>query len=102
MHLDVQTLCVVTVFITALLRELLVFAGLQTSSIRAPRRHDCFIGPTSTAATASRRKCQSRRCGLELAVSRADHPGRIAAPPRRNRLAGGGALRHEAAARSQL
>ena len=36
MHLDVQTLCVVTVFITALLGVLLVFAGLQNRSIRAP------------------------------------------------------------------
>jgi hypothetical protein len=36
MHLDVQTLSVVTVFITALLGALLVFAGLQNSSIRAP------------------------------------------------------------------
>ena len=36
MHLDVQTLCIVTVFITALLGVLLVFAGLQNRSIRAP------------------------------------------------------------------
>jgi len=36
MHLDVQTLSVVTVFITALLGALLVFAGLQNRSIRAP------------------------------------------------------------------
>ena len=36
MHLDVQTLSVVTVFITALLGSLLVFAGLQNRSIRAP------------------------------------------------------------------
>src|SRR5271170_7968227 len=36
MHLDVQTLSVVTVFITALLGALLVFAGLQNQSIRAP------------------------------------------------------------------
>jgi diguanylate cyclase (GGDEF)-like protein len=36
MHLDVQTLSVVTVFITALLGALLVFAGLQNHSIRAP------------------------------------------------------------------
>ena len=36
MHLDIQTLSVVTVFITALLGALLVFAGLQNRSIRAP------------------------------------------------------------------
>jgi diguanylate cyclase (GGDEF)-like protein len=36
MHLDVQTLSVVTVFVTALLGPLLVFAGLQNRSIRAP------------------------------------------------------------------
>jgi diguanylate cyclase (GGDEF)-like protein len=36
MHLDVQTLSVVTVFITALLGALLVFAGLQNRSVRAP------------------------------------------------------------------
>jgi len=36
MHLDVQTLSVVTVFITALLGALLVFAGLQNRTIRAP------------------------------------------------------------------
>jgi len=36
MHLDVQTLSVVTVFITALLGALLVFAGLQNRMIRAP------------------------------------------------------------------
>lgn len=36
MHLDVQTLSVVTVFITALLGALLVFAGLQNHTIRAP------------------------------------------------------------------
>jgi diguanylate cyclase (GGDEF)-like protein len=36
MHLDVQTLSVVTVFITALLGASLVFAGLQNRSIRAP------------------------------------------------------------------
>jgi diguanylate cyclase (GGDEF)-like protein len=36
MHLDVQTLSVVTVFVTALLGALLVFAGLQNRSIRAP------------------------------------------------------------------
>ncbi len=36
MHLDVHTLAVVTVFITALLGALLVFAGLQNRSIRAP------------------------------------------------------------------
>jgi diguanylate cyclase (GGDEF)-like protein len=36
MHLDVQTLSIVTVFITALLGALLVFAGLQNRSIRAP------------------------------------------------------------------
>ena len=36
MHLDVGTLSVVTVFVTALLGALLVFAGLQNRSIRAP------------------------------------------------------------------
>src|ERR1700730_8991011 len=36
MHLDLQTLSVVTVFIAALLGALLVFAGLQNRSIRAP------------------------------------------------------------------
>ncbi len=36
MHLDVQTLSVVTVFVTALLGALLVFAGLQNRTIRAP------------------------------------------------------------------
>ena len=36
MHLDVQTPSVVTVFVTALLGALLVFAGLQNRTIRAP------------------------------------------------------------------
>jgi diguanylate cyclase (GGDEF)-like protein len=36
MHLDLGTLSVVTVFVTALLGALLVFAGLQNRSIRAP------------------------------------------------------------------
>ncbi len=36
MQLDVQTLSVVTVFVTALLGALLVFAGLQNRNIRAP------------------------------------------------------------------
>lgn len=36
MHLDVGTLSCVTVFVTALLGALLVFAGLQNRSIRAP------------------------------------------------------------------
>lgn len=36
MQLDVQTLSVVTVFVTALLGALLVFAGLQNRAIRAP------------------------------------------------------------------
>ena len=36
MHLDLQTLSVVTVFVTALLGALLVFAGVQNRSIRAP------------------------------------------------------------------
>ena len=36
MHLDVQTLSVVTVFVTALLGALLVFAGLQNRAVRAP------------------------------------------------------------------
>ncbi len=36
MHIDLQTLSVVTVFIAALLGALLVFAGLQNHSVRAP------------------------------------------------------------------
>jgi diguanylate cyclase (GGDEF)-like protein len=36
MQLDVQTLSVVTVFVTALLGALLVFAGLQNRDVRAP------------------------------------------------------------------
>jgi diguanylate cyclase (GGDEF)-like protein len=36
MQLDVQTLAVVTVFVTALLGALLVFAGLQNRAVRAP------------------------------------------------------------------
>ena len=36
MQLDLQTLAVVTVFITALLGALLVFAGLQNRAVRAP------------------------------------------------------------------
>ena len=36
MHLDVGTLSVVTVFVTALLGALLVFAGMQNRTIRAP------------------------------------------------------------------
>lgn len=36
MHLDIQTLSVVTVFVTALLGALLVFAGLQNRVMRAP------------------------------------------------------------------
>lgn len=36
MHLDMQTLSVVTVFVTALLGALLIFAGLQNRSILAP------------------------------------------------------------------
>ena len=36
MHLDIGTLSVVTVFVTALLGALLVFAGLQNRTIRAP------------------------------------------------------------------
>ncbi|HVZ54519.1 MAG TPA: GGDEF domain-containing protein [Pseudolabrys sp.] len=36
MRLDVQTLSVVTVFVTALLGALLVFAGLQNRAVRAP------------------------------------------------------------------
>jgi diguanylate cyclase (GGDEF)-like protein len=36
MHLDLQTISIVNVFITALLGALLVFAGLQNRSIRAP------------------------------------------------------------------
>ena len=36
MLLDIQTLSIVTVFVTAVLGALLVFAGLQNSSVRAP------------------------------------------------------------------
>lgn len=36
MNLDVETLSVVTVFVTALVGALLIFAGLQNRSIRAP------------------------------------------------------------------
>ena len=36
MQLDLQTLSVVTVFVTALLGALLVFAGLQNRAVRAP------------------------------------------------------------------
>jgi hypothetical protein len=36
MHLDVPILPVVTVFVTALLGALAVFAGLQNRTIRAP------------------------------------------------------------------
>ena len=36
MHIDLQTLSVVTVFVAALLGALLVFAGLQNRSVRAP------------------------------------------------------------------
>src|SRR6266849_6275708 len=36
MHLDVETLSVVTVFVTALLGALLVFAGVQNRTIHAP------------------------------------------------------------------
>ena len=36
MHIDLQTLSVVTVFVAALLGALLVFAGLQNHSVRAP------------------------------------------------------------------
>jgi len=36
MHLDVGTLSVVTVFVTALLGALLIFAGVQNRSIQAP------------------------------------------------------------------
>ena len=35
MQLDVQTLSVVTVFVTALLGALLVFAGLQNRAVKA-------------------------------------------------------------------
>ena len=36
MQLDIQTLSVVTVFVTALLGALLVFAGVQNRAVRAP------------------------------------------------------------------
>jgi diguanylate cyclase (GGDEF)-like protein len=56
MQLDVGTLSVVTVFVTALLGALLVFAGLQNRSIRAPMWWGAaqIIGATGLALVTSR------------------------------------------------
>ena len=56
MHLDVGTLSVVTVFVTALLGALLVFAGLQNRTIRAPMWWGAaqIIGATGLALVTSR------------------------------------------------
>jgi diguanylate cyclase (GGDEF)-like protein len=56
MHLDVGTLSVVTVFVTALLGVLLVFAGLQNRSIRAPMWWGAaqIVGAVGLALAASR------------------------------------------------
>ena len=56
MHLDVGTLSVVTVFVTALLGALLVFAGLQNRTIRAPMWWGSaqIIGATGLALVTSR------------------------------------------------
>src|ERR1051325_3997481 len=56
MHLDVGTLSVVTVFVTALLGALLVFAGLQNRTIRAPMWWGAsqIVGATGLALATSR------------------------------------------------
>ncbi len=56
MHLDVGTLSVVTVFVTALLGALLVFAGLQNRTIRAPMWWGAaqIVGATGLALVTSR------------------------------------------------
>jgi diguanylate cyclase (GGDEF)-like protein len=56
MHLDVGTLSVVTVFVTALLGALLVFAGLQNRSIRSPMWWGAaqIVGATGLALATSR------------------------------------------------
>ncbi len=56
MHLDIGTLSVVTVFVTALLGALLVFAGLQNRSIRAPMWWGAaqIVGATGLALATSR------------------------------------------------
>src|SRR5882672_4556173 len=56
MNLDVGTLSVVTVFVTALLGALLVFAGLQNRSIRAPMWWGAaqIIGATGIGLVTSR------------------------------------------------
>jgi diguanylate cyclase (GGDEF)-like protein len=56
MHLDVATLSVVTVFVTALLGALLVFAGVQNRSIRAPMWWGAaqIIGAVGLALVSSR------------------------------------------------
>src|SRR5215510_14508204 len=64
MHLDVGTLSVVTVFVTALLGALLVFAGLQNRSIRAPM----WWGAAYTTGA----------IGLGLATSRGSLPDFVA------------------------
>jgi diguanylate cyclase (GGDEF)-like protein len=56
MHLDVGTLSVVTVFVTALLGALLVFAGVQNRTIRAPLWWGAaqIVGATGLALASSR------------------------------------------------
>src|SRR3954471_24407795 len=56
MNLDVGTLSVVTVFVTGLLGALLVFAGLQNRSIRAPMLWGSayILGSTGLALLATR------------------------------------------------
>ena len=64
MNLDIGTLSVVTVFVTALLGALLVFAGLQNRSIRSPM----WWGAAQIVGAA----------GLALATSRGSVPGFVA------------------------
>jgi diguanylate cyclase (GGDEF)-like protein len=56
MHLDIGTLSVVTVFVTALLGALLVFAGVQNRTIRAPLWWGAaqIVGATGLALVTSR------------------------------------------------
>jgi len=56
MNLDIGTLSVVTVFVTALLGALLVFAGLQNRSIRSPMWWGAaqIVGATGLALATSR------------------------------------------------
>jgi hypothetical protein len=64
MNLDIGTLSVVTVFVTALLGALLVFAGLQNRSIRSPM----WWGAAQIVGAA----------GLALATSRGSVPDFVA------------------------